>query len=323
MIMIGNGEMRLGQTKEYMFVCFMLLFGIAAFSAILGSASALMASLDSASIERQNEISSIEQFLSFRRIPTALRARITAYFNYQWDTGTTPYHKSLFLRLPAELSLELKLSLKRRLIEQTPLFVKCTPGTILALVRRLTSGSATPGEMVIHEGGVGDCMYFVTTGKLRVLHSVGGGGRSDNGQRGAGVELVELHSGSYFGELALLGERIRSASVQALTFCELERLSYDDFDELLQAHDDLLAQVIKSAKVRIARLRQSFKAKHVEPAAGGWLFGGGDSSDGAPKNFWQEAAKAVLDKSNVFNAVVNAANRVQPGVASSKNPTAR
>jgi len=25
MIMIGNGEMRLGQTKEYMFVCFMLL----------------------------------------------------------------------------------------------------------------------------------------------------------------------------------------------------------------------------------------------------------------------------------------------------------
>ena len=80
MIMIGNGEMRLGQTKEYMFVCFMLLFGIAAFSAILGSASALMASLDSASIERQNEISSIEQFLSFRRIPTALRARIAASY---------------------------------------------------------------------------------------------------------------------------------------------------------------------------------------------------------------------------------------------------
>ena len=300
----------------------MLLFGIAAFSAILGSASALMASLDSASIERQNEISSIEQFLSFRRIPTALRARITAYFNYQWDTGTTPYHKSLFLRLPAELSLELKLSLKRRLIEQTPLFVKCTPGTILALVRRLTSGSATPGEMVIHEGDVGDCMYFVTTGKLRVLHSVGGGGGRLGGN--AGVELVELHSGSYFGELALLGERIRSASVQALTFCELERLSYDDFDELLQAHDDLLAQVIKSAKVRIARLRQSFKAKHTEPAAGGGLFGGGDSGgDGAPKNFWQEAAKAVLDKSNVFNAVVDAANRGQPSRVASKNPTAR
>ena len=303
MIMIGNGELRLGKTKEYMYVCFMLLFGIAAFSTILGSASALMASLDSASIERQNEISSIEQFLSFRRVPTALRNRIVSYFNYQWDTGTTPYHKSLFDRLPAELSLELKLALKRRLIEQTPMFVKCTPATILALVRRLVSTSATPGEHIIHEGDRGDCMYFVTTGKLRVVHSLAGAHKS--GAAAPQVELVELHSGSYFGELALLGERIRSASVQAVAFCELERLDYDDFDELLQAHDDLLAQVIKSAKVRIHNLRASFKMKRkaiqdADSAEG--LFGAD-----APKNFWREAAKTALDKSNVFNAVSNAA----------------
>ena len=111
--------------------------------------------------------------------------------------------------------------------------------------------------------------------------------------------------GSYFGELALLGERIRSATVQAVAFCELERLDYDDFDELLQAHDDLLAQVIKSAKVRIANLRASFKMKRkaIDEA---------DNEDGllgasAPKNFWREAAKTALDKSNVFKAVSNAA----------------
>ena len=251
--LLGNGPIRLESESEYRFVAFMLFFGIGASSAILGAISLVISSLDVSSMERDSELAAVRQFMAAQgagRVPRALENRVTQFFAHEWDVGTAPYYGALRTRLPPSLALDLDLQLKRRLIETVPMFANCLPGTTLGVVQALTSTTAVPSEVIMREGALGDCMYFLSAGRVSVSHADSGGTE---------VLIVTLHDGAFFGELALLGCRVRSATVRALTYCELEVLPYAAFDDLLKTHDDLLALVIDCAKVRIDRLRQSYK----------------------------------------------------------------
>ena len=104
----------------------------------------------------------MDTFLRQRRVPLKLRRRVGDFFKHQWDQCNTPHHKLLFERLPGMLGEEVSLVLKRRLIEQVPMFMKLAPRLILALVRRLASVSAMPKDVIIHEGDDADSMFFIS-----------------------------------------------------------------------------------------------------------------------------------------------------------------
>ncbi len=97
------------------------------------------------------------------------------------------------------------------------------------VVRRLPAQS-----MVIREGEPGQSFYFVAGGRLRVFDIDGLGRERD---------LATLGSGAIFGEMALLSAQPRTASVQALTECDLLELTRASLaalaDELSQVADAL------------------------------------------------------------------------------------
>jgi len=76
-------------------------------------------------------------------------------------------------------------------------------------LRRLAAGAPArtfaPGETIIRQGELGESIYFVLEGAVEVFV-----------RRGAGEALIDRHGpGRYFGELALLGDRRRTATVRA------------------------------------------------------------------------------------------------------------
>ncbi|KAI7800103.1 putative cGMP-dependent protein kinase 1, partial [Triplophysa rosa] len=83
------------------------------------------------------------------------------------------------------------------------------------MVELMTVLDCAPGDDIITEGTEGDSMYIVADGELRVLQ--------------AGRDLRTLTSGDVFGELAILYNCKRTASVQAVTAVKLwciERQTY-------------------------------------------------------------------------------------------------
>jgi hypothetical protein len=107
-----------------------------------------------------------------------------------------------------------------RLIRGHPLFAALPPAVIEGLAHELVRLAVRPGEVVIAEGDVGDRFYLIAAGDLDI--SV------------AGEYIRTRHSGEGVGEIALLREVRRTATVTARTPGVLYALGREPFLDALR-----------------------------------------------------------------------------------------
>jgi long-chain acyl-CoA synthetase len=113
-----------------------------------------------------------------------------------------------------------------RLVERVPFFREAGAGLLRDLIPRLEARTLAAGTGLVHEGDTGDEMYFLTKGQVEVL-------QGDPPRR-----LQVLREGAYFGELAVLAEAPRAATIRALTEVEVYALGRTAVRELAGAHAD-------------------------------------------------------------------------------------
>jgi CRP-like cAMP-binding protein len=98
------------------------------------------------------------------------------------------------------------------------------------LFRRVADGlrrhTVSPGGIVVSEGDPGESVFLIATGSVRIL-VMGGHGRP--------LEIRRLDAGDFFGEVAALSGRPRSATVVATTECELLEVEPWALERLVQA----------------------------------------------------------------------------------------
>ncbi|UCB49415.1 MAG: cyclic nucleotide-binding domain-containing protein [Deltaproteobacteria bacterium] len=99
----------------------------------------------------------------------------------------------------------------------------------------------TPGEIVFREGEPGDYVCFVVEGSLDVLK------RSESGED---IVISTLSKGRSIGEMSVIDDLPRSASVKARTKATLLTLSRENFDYILAEHSKIGVKILKG----IARL---------------------------------------------------------------------
>ena len=116
---------------------------------------------------------------------------------------------------------------------------RAIPHQILAGVATLlTERWADPGERIFDKGDVGDCLYIIASGRVRV-HD---GGRT----------FQSLAQHQVFGELSLLDAQPRAASATAVERTHLFRLSQTDFYALMSERPDI-TQAINRALCAMVR----------------------------------------------------------------------
>jgi NADH:quinone reductase (non-electrogenic) len=79
-----------------------------------------------------------------------------------------------------------------------------------------------PGDIVFNQGDLGDNVYVIQQGECDVLREVDG----------AEKVLATLHAGDYFGEMALLSDLTRNATIQARTAMDILLIPKGDFNRL-------------------------------------------------------------------------------------------
>lgn len=108
-------------------------------------------------------------------------------------------------------------------------------------------------QTIVAEGDPGTQIYLVLGGRVRVLGDV-----VLDGERRIRPGFFELEAGEVFGELALFDREPRSASVVAVTDCELAAIDGDRLLQFLDQHPDIGYAVLKELVMAlVGRLRNT------------------------------------------------------------------
>jgi ATP-binding cassette subfamily B protein len=136
-------------------------------------------------------------------------------------------------------------SVEPRRLAAIPLFAGLETDVLARLAARFTTMDVPAGRTLFEEDERGDMLYVIVRGRVAVAR---------RGPAGAELHVSVLEDGDFFGEIALLEEVRRTATVRALTPCLLLVLDRAEFQDLL-AQAPALRQVFEgAAQARLAAL---------------------------------------------------------------------
>jgi CRP/FNR family cyclic AMP-dependent transcriptional regulator len=136
-------------------------------------------------------------------------------------------------------------SRKKEVVESLraiPLFSRVNDSDLEDIVSHLIERRFPKNTTVVEEGLPGDYMYVIRQGRVKVTKA------SEDGREKI---MRFLESGAFFGDMALLSNEARSASVKTLEPSVLLALSRRDFIEILRQSADLALAVIEELTNRL------------------------------------------------------------------------
>jgi CRP-like cAMP-binding protein len=125
-----------------------------------------------------------------------------------------------------------------------PFFSELPQALFPSAIQSLRLVRAGDGDVVIREGQLGTAFYFVATGEVRVIARAG---------NNKGVERGRLHEGSLFGEMALVTEQARTASVQVVGEADLLEVDRAAVARLVAEVPVLAERLDKFARERLLK----------------------------------------------------------------------
>ena len=130
-------------------------------------------------------------------------------------------------------------------LKAVPLFASFPEDQLRMLTTVVTRKSVTRSTMVMAAGDATDSLYIILSGRLKVMMS---------DAEGKEVILAILGPGEFFGEMGLIDDEPRSASVVALEACELLGITKRDFKKALAENFEMTMAVMRGL---VRRLREA------------------------------------------------------------------
>ncbi|HBO12872.1 MAG TPA: Crp/Fnr family transcriptional regulator [Halieaceae bacterium] len=145
------------------------------------------------------------------------------------------------------------------MLEQVEIFKGLSTEELEALEETSTRRTFPKNTVVIHENDPADSLFVIESGKVKVYCSDKNGKEFIMNTQGAG---------DYFGELALLDDSTRSASVRTVeksTFCIVYK---DDFSRVLEQHPNITRTLIGNLAARVRKLTADVKSLALQDVYG-------------------------------------------------------
>jgi small-conductance mechanosensitive channel len=204
-------------------------------------------------------------------IDATVRDRLWYALNRSSIPITTPNHRVQMEQLSGEAqrtAQDRSLQARARAIRSIDFLKDLPDNAIQKLAEGARSELYEPGEVVVRQGDSGDELYLCLSGELVVLHTPEGGARR---------EVARLSHGGMFGELSLMTGAPRTASVQAVSPCELLTIGKQAFSEIL-AENPSLAELItqrlaerQAALLALEKMSPEERRSSVEVQSGALL----------------------------------------------------
>ena len=115
-------------------------------------------------------------------------------------------------------------------------------------------------EVIFDEGEEGQGLFVVLSGRVKILRH---GGPPEKSHDHLPETMLEFGPGSFFGEVALLDQCVRTAQARAVEDAHIVVLFRAEFYSLLETHSAIASRIsFQLARVLAARLRQAITSRN-------------------------------------------------------------
>jgi monovalent cation:H+ antiporter, CPA1 family len=126
------------------------------------------------------------------------------------------------------------------LLRKIPFFADVLENDFSELTRKMKRHSVDVGEKIIAQGEKGDKLYMIARGVVRVSHE----------SQGKNTNMATLIAGDFFGEMALLHDEPRTASVTSISPCTLYILGREDLHIAMEDNPSIRIALENADKLR-------------------------------------------------------------------------
>lgn len=145
-------------------------------------------------------------------------------------------------------------------LKRVPLFAKMEPAKLKLLAFTSDRMSFQPQQVLFHQGDDGDAAYVIMKGEAEIVAETAGGD----------IPLARVGENAIVGEIAILCEVPRTATVKAATQMDTLRIEKEHFLRLIREFPELGIEVMRELADRLTRTTaelsevrsRSGKAKH-------------------------------------------------------------
>jgi CRP/FNR family cyclic AMP-dependent transcriptional regulator len=131
------------------------------------------------------------------------------------------------------------------MLDNIPLFAGLEPDELARLSSKAVIHSYPKNTIVINQGDISNSLYVIVEGRVRVFLS---------NEEGKEIILNIQGPGEYFGEIALLDSRPRSASVITMEKCRIAILSKPDFETFLLESPPIMLKIMQNTFAQLRAL---------------------------------------------------------------------
>ncbi len=130
-------------------------------------------------------------------------------------------------------------------LREIPFFSTLSDQDLDGVLRVGERVSFEPGQAIVEEGRAGDAMFVVLSGQAEV--DVGG-------------RFHRLGPGEFFGEMALIASKRRTATVKAASAVEALRIPADGFRAFLLEHPAIALAMLEAVVARLGEVQARIDA---------------------------------------------------------------
>ncbi|KAJ3100743.1 Potassium voltage-gated channel sub H member 7 [Phlyctochytrium planicorne] len=200
-----------------------VLMGAMLYAALVGTISTFSLGLDTSGRKFKEKLDEVNEFMEERKLSSDVRGRVRKYFKLKYR-GKYFDKMSILNELNDSLRQEIAIHNLNDLLARVPFLRReQNDGRDRAFVQRvadvLIPEYYIDGDVIFQQGEPGNDMYFIEHGTVDIIVN--------------GKIVGALTDGAFFGEVALLDQSVRSATIKASSHTTLFRLAKGDFALIL------------------------------------------------------------------------------------------
>ncbi|KAI8838255.1 cyclic nucleotide-binding-like protein [Chytriomyces cf. hyalinus JEL632] len=241
-------------SAEKWVVLVFVITGASIYASILGTISSLAMGVDASGRLFKQKLDEVHEYVRWKELGPATHQKLLKYYELKYR-GKFFEESSLLHDMNDSLRMEIATHNCRQLISKVSFLRRDEHDGrddlfIGRIAQALTTCYYVPGDVVFTQGEMANEMYFIMSGCVHVIVEE--------------KRVATFKDGAFFGEISLMGNIPRTATVQAATATMLYKLTRDAFTAIVREFDDVKQKIDAIYADRMEKIRREEEMRKLK-----------------------------------------------------------